>query len=326
MIFLNEKPLFSKMENLVIIGSGPAGLTAMLYAARAKISPFLIDGARIGGIPGGQLMSAGMVENFPALPHGVEGPKIIALMREQIGTYTFNALSADVSRVDLQTRPFKIECPNDKHIETNALIVASGSLMRRLPLSSEEKFWEKGISACATCDGGLPLFRNKPLAVIGGGDSAAEEALLLTRFGSKVFMIHHRDKLRASQILQDRVFSNPKIEILWNKTVVEFLGEDFLSGLRLKDEKTGEIVQLDVSGAFEAIGQRPNTQFLINQLELDATGHIRTMPGTTHASVDGVFAAGDVADNRYRQAITASASGCMAALDAERWLMEQNLL
>ena len=314
------------MEKLIVIGSGPAGLTAVLYAARAKITPLLIEGARNGGAAGGQLMSAGVVENFPAQLAGVNGPKLIELLREQISRYDFTALSADVTNVNLKSRPFEVECSSGRRLEANALIVATGSFVRRLPLLSEEKFWERGISACAICDGGLPLFRNMPLAVIGGGDSAAEEALHLSRFGSKIYMVHRRDNLRASRILQERVLDNPKIEILWNKTVVEFVGNDFLTGISLHDEKTGGTIHLEVAGAFEAIGQVPNTHFLAGQLEQDADGHVRNRPGTTHTSVDGVFAAGDVADRRYRQAITASASGCMAAMDAERWLQENKFL
>jgi thioredoxin reductase (NADPH) len=314
------------MEKLTIIGSGPAGLTAALYAARANIHPVLIEGARVGGISGGQLMNAGVVENFPGQPKGLAGPMLIAQMREQLAAYAFTTIAADVTSVDLKARPFTLRCSNGQTIESGAILIATGAMVRRLPLPSEVKFWEKGISACAICDGGLPLFRNNRLAVIGGGDSAAEEALFLTRFGSKVYLIHHRDKLRASRILQDRVMENPKIEMLWNKTVTEFHGDEFLSGLTLKDEKTGELSRLEVRGAFEAIGHLPNTNFLVGHVDLDASGHILTRQGMTSTSVDGVFTAGDVADRRYRQAITASGSGCMAALDAERWLQEQGLL
>jgi thioredoxin reductase (NADPH) len=314
------------MEKLTIIGSGPAGLTAVLYAARARIVSLLIEGARNGGTAGGQLMSAGVVENFPTHPGGVTGPRVIELLREQISAYEFSVVSADAIKVNLQSRPFEIVCSNGRKIETLALIIATGSFVRRLSLESEKKFWENGISACAVCDGGLPLFWNKPLAVIGGGDSAAEEALFLTRFGSKIYLIHRRDNLRASRILQERLFGNSKIEILWNKTVVGFSGNDFLTGMTIKDEKTGETMQLEVAGAFEAIGHIPNTGFLDNQLDHDVDGHVRTRPGTTSTSIQGVFAAGDVSDTRYRQAITASASGCMAAMDAERWLQVQNFL
>lgn len=313
-------------ENLVIIGSGPAGLTAALYSARANIRPVLIEGAWGGGVSGGQLMNAGAVENFPGQLGDVDGPDLIAKMREQVGAYKLATISADARRVNLGVRPFEVTCSNGSVIATNAIIVATGAMVKRLPLPSEKKFWEKGISACAICDGGLPLFRNNRLAVIGGGDASVTEALHLTQFGSKVYLIHRRDKLRASRIMQDRVLNNPKIEVLWNKTVVEFFGNEFLQGLSLRDEITGATTLLEVRGAFEAIGHLPNTQFLEGQLAVDSSGNIISRPGGTQTSVEGVFAAGDIADRRYRQAITAAASGCMAAIDAEHWLGEKNLL
>lgn len=313
-------------EKLIIIGSGPAGLTAVLYAARANIGPLIIEGAQSGGIAGGQLMIAGKVENYPAFPRGSDGPRLIRLMREQLQAYDLRVVTADVVGTNLQSAPFGLTCSNGNHVETHALIVATGSAVRRLPLESEQKFWGKGVSACAICDGALPMFRNKPLAVIGGGDSAAESALHLAQFGSKIIIIHRRDRLKASGIMQHRVFNNPKIEVLWNKSVIEFLGNEVLTGLRLKNEKTGETVEVEVSGAFEAIGQMPNNGFLGNQVKLRDSGHIWIKPGTSFTSVDGVFAAGDVTDRKYRQAITASGSGCMAALDAEQWLIEKGLL
>jgi thioredoxin reductase (NADPH) len=313
------------MENLIIIGSGPAGLTAALYAARANINPLLIEGARSGGIAGGQLMIAGKIENYPGFPQG-DGPKLIQLIREQVNSYNVRVISADAVEADLQYRPFGILCSNGKRFEAHALIVATGSTARRLALESEEKFWGKGVSACAVCDGALPMFRNKALAVIGGGDTAAESALHLTQFGSKIYVIHHNDKLRASKIMQLRIVDNPKIEVLWNKTIVDFLGSDVLNGLRLKDEKTGEVNEVEVNGAFEAIGQIPNNSFLKNQLKLDDSGHIWNQPESSLTSVEGVFAAGDITDRKYRQAITASGRGCMAAIDAERWLQERGLL
>jgi thioredoxin reductase (NADPH) len=313
-------------EKLIIIGSGPAGLTAALYAARANINPLIVEGARTGGIAGGQLMVAGKVENFPAVPQDVDGPGLIQLMRTQIAGYKLRVISADVKTTDLAARPFTVACSDGSRYETHAIIVASGATARRLPLASEEKYWGKGISACAVCDGALPIFRNRALAVIGGGDTAAESALHLTQFGSKIFVIHRHNKLRASKIMQYRIVNTPKIEVLWNASVVEFLGNEVLSGLRLKNEITGSLSELEVCGAFEAIGQLPNTSFLSGHLGLDDAGHIQTGPGTTVTSVEGVFAAGDIVDKRYRQAITASGSGCMAAMDAERWLMEKNLL
>jgi thioredoxin reductase (NADPH) len=314
------------MENVVIIGSGPAGLTAALYSARANLNPLLIEGAQIGGIAGGQLMNAGIVENFPAFPLGLKGPELVSLMYHQAKNYNVRILPADVIETDLRTHPLHISCSNNSCYTTHALIVAAGASAIRLPIESEKKFWGKGISACAICDAGLPIFRNQELAVIGGGDAATEDALYLTNFGSKVYLIHRRDTLRASKIMQNRVFKNSRIEILWNKTVVEFMGKDFVSGLRLKDAITGSITTLEVKGAFEAIGHLPNTGFLKNHLELDTTGYVRNQAGTTLTSVEGVFVAGDICDKKYRQAVTASGSGCMAAMDAERWLQEKNLL
>jgi thioredoxin reductase (NADPH) len=317
---------FAIMEKLVIVGSGPAGLTAALYAARANMDPLLIEGARSGGLAGGQLMIAGKVENFPGLPQSPEGPMLVQLMQEQVRSYNVRIISADALETNLQSRPFGVRCSNGTTYETHALIVASGAMARRLPIASEEKFWGMGVSACAVCDGALPMFRNKPLSVIGGGDTAAESALHLTQFASKVYLIHHRDALRASNIMQHRVLGNPKIEVLWRKSVVEFLGNNVLDGLQLKDEKTGGVSEIKVHGAFEAIGHLPNNAFLRDQIKLDESGHIVNRPGTSLTSMEGVFAAGDVADKRYRQAITASGSGCMAAMDAERWLHENGLM
>jgi thioredoxin reductase (NADPH) len=314
------------MEKLVIIGSGPAGLTAALYAARANLNPLIIEGARSGGLAGGQLMAAGKVENFPALPQSPDGPALIQLMQDQVRSYDVRIISADAVETTLASRPFAVRCSNGNTFETEALIIASGAMARRLPIGSEEKFWGVGVSACAVCDGALPMFRSKPLAVIGGGDAAAESALHLAQFGSKVYLIHHRDTLRASKIMQHRVLTNQKIEVLWNKSIVEFLGDGALHGLLLRDQKTGELSELEVSGAFEAIGQLPNQGFLKSQLKLDESGHIWNEPGTSLTSIEGVFVAGDVADRKYRQAITAAGSGCMAAMDAERWLHEKGLL
>jgi thioredoxin reductase (NADPH) len=313
-------------ENLVIIGSGPAGLTAALYSARAKIDPLLIEGALTGGMAGGQLMTAGNIENFPAFPQAPSGPRLVALMREQITTYKVRTITDDVIEADLGSSPFAVVCSNGTRIHAMSIIVSTGAAVRRLPLKSEVKFWGHGVSACAICDGALPMFRNKPLAVIGGGDSAAEDALHLTQFGSKIYVIHRRDRLSASRIMQDRLQKHPKIEILWNKTVSEILGAEELTGVRLKDEKNGSFSALEVAGVFEAIGHIPNVSFLKNQLVLHVSGHIKTESGSTAASAAGVFAAGDVVDRKYRQAITASACGCMAAIDAERWLQEKGLL
>lgn len=310
-------------EQLVIIGSGPAGLTAAIYAARANLKPFLIEGFQEGGIPGGQLMITTTIENFPGFPDAIQGPQLMANMREQALGHGTRITTDDVTEADLSRRPFKLTTANGETCTANALIVASGATARHLPLDSEKKYWGRGISACATCDGSLPVFRNKELAVIGGGDTAIEEALHLTRFASKVFLIHRRSELRASKVMQNRAKTNPKIQILWNKTVEEFMGGKTLDSLKLRDTVTGEASELAVAGAFEAIGHIPNTGFLKGRIATNDLGYIVTLPGSTHTNVEGVFAAGDVQDHKYRQAVTAAASGCMAAKEAEDWLRDQ---
>jgi len=310
-------------EQLIIIGSGPAGLTAAIYAARANMRPFLIEGFQEGGIPGGQLMITTMIENFPGFPEAIAGPQLMANMREQALRHGTRIATDDVTEADLSRRPFMLTTVNGETYAANALIVASGATARRLPLDSEKKYWGRGISACATCDGSLPVFRNKELAVIGGGDTAIEEALHLTQFASKVFLIHRRSELRASKVMQNRAKTNPKIQILWNKTVEEFSGEKTLNSLKLRDTVTGEGSELVVAGAFEAIGHIPNTGFLKGRIATNDLGYIVTLPGSTHTNVEGVFAAGDVQDHKYRQAVTAAASGCMAAKEAEEWLRDQ---
>jgi len=307
-------------EKVIIIGSGPAGLTAAIYAARANLSPLLFEGFQDGGIPGGQLMITGMVENFPGFPDGIHGQQLMANMREQAEKLGARMIMEDVLSVDLSARPFTVVSSSEEKYTSDALIIATGATANRLPLDSEKRLWGRGISACAVCDGALPVFRNRELAVIGGGDTAVEEAVYLTQFGSKVYLIHRRDELRASKIMRARAEGHPKIEILWNKTVDEFTGDDQLSGLKLRDTVTKEVSELAVAGAFEAIGHKPNTGFLNGQLETDPQGYIVTKPGASSTSVPGVFAAGDVQDPVYRQAVTAAGSGCMAALEAERYL------
>ena len=309
-------------ENLIILGSGPAGLSAAIYAARANMQPLLFEGFMDGGIPGGQLMITTVIENFPGFHHGIKGPELMANMRIQAGHYGTRMVTEDVAGVDLSKTPFTIMSMNDETYSANALIVATGATARRLPLESEKRLWGRGISACATCDGSLPIFRNKPLAVIGGGDTAIEEALHLTQFASMVYLVHRRDSLRASNVMQDRIKRHPKITILWNKVVEDFLGERAVSSLRLKDTQTGEIADLPIAGVFEAIGHTPNTGFLKGQLTTDDLGYLVTEPNSTHTNIPGVFAAGDVKDRKFRQAITAAGSGCMAAVEAEWWLRE----
>lgn len=309
-------------EKVIIIGSGPAGFTAAIYAARANLQPLLFEGFQSGGIPGGQLMITNEVENFPGFPQGILGPQLMTNMREQAIKHGTRMIMEDIIDADLSSRPFKITTMSDEVFTAQSLIIASGATARRLPLESEKRLWGRGISACATCDGALPVFRNKDLAVLGGGDTAVEEAVHLTQFASKVYMIHRRDELRASKVMQKRAKENQKIEILWNKVVEEFIGELKVEALSLRDIVTGEMSRLPVAGVFEAIGHDPNVAFLKGQITTDEQGYIKTVPGTPRTNIDGVFAAGDVQDHKYRQAISAAGSGCMAAIEVERWLQE----
>ncbi len=314
------------VNKVVIIGSGPAGLTAAIYAARAKLDPVVFEGVQIGGTAGGQLMTTGLVENFPGWPEGIDGQELMMKVREQAENLGTKLIMDDIIEIKTDTKPFTLITSGKEEIQAESIIIATGALARRLPLESEQRLWGRGISACAVCDGGLPMFRNKPLAVIGGGDSAVEEAEHLTNFGSKVYLIHRRDELRAGEVMKDRAIKNPKIDILWNKVPVEFLGDDVITGIKLKDTKTDEISEIEVAGAFEAIGHVPNTKFLDGQLELNEEGYIVTKPDTTLTSVAGIFAAGDVMDSDYQQAITSAGTGCKAALDAENYLRESGVL
>ncbi len=309
------------MENVIIIGSGPAGHTAAIYTARASLKPLMFEGMMAGGIaPGGQLTTTTEIENFPGFPEGISGPLLMERMREQSLKHGARMATETVLRVDLSRRPFRVVTEAGGEMEARVLIVASGATARRMHIAGEDKFWQRGISACAVCDGALPLFRGKVLVVVGGGDSAIEEACHLSKYAAKVILMHRRDELRASKAMQDRVRANPRIEIMWNTLPVEAYGDKFLAGLRVKDVKTQSSAELACSGLFYAIGHAPNTVFLGGQLDLDDAGYIRTVPGTTQASVAGVFACGDVQDRKYRQAVVAAGSGCMAALDAERFL------
>ena len=310
-------------ERLIIIGSGPSGLTAAIYSARANMQPLMFEGFQEGGIPGGQLMITSVVENYPGFPNGIMGPELMANMREQAIKHGTKIITEDIVNVNLQVYPFEVTSMSDEIFYADAIIIASGATAKRLPLPSELAFWGRGVSACAVCDGALPIFRNRELAVIGGGDTAVEEALHLTQFASKVYLIHRRDELRASKVMQKRILTHPKVQILWNKAVETFVGEKQLTGLKLKDTVSGEISELPVIGCFEAIGHVPNTGFLKGQLETDEQGYLKTIPGSTKCSVEGVFVAGDVQDSKYRQAITAAGSGCMSAVEAERWLQER---
>jgi thioredoxin reductase (NADPH) len=310
-------------EKVVIIGSGPAGHTAAVYAARADLNPLMFEGFMAGGVAaGGQLTTTTEVENYPGFPEGIMGPALMDDMRKQSVRFGTRIKTATVDSVDLSKRPFKvISGKNEIHAET--LIIATGATAKRLGLPGEEQYWQRGMSACAVCDGALPIFRDKPLVVIGGGDSACEEASYLAKFGSKVTMLVRRDELRASKAMQQRVFDNDKIEIMWNHNATEVTGDGkLLTNVKVRNNKTGEEGTLEAGGLFYAIGHQPNTEFLDGQVETDETGYIITDGKSTATSVPGVFAAGDVQDKTYRQAVTAAGTGCMAALEAEKFLVE----
>ena len=311
----------SQTERVIIIGSGPAGHTAAIYTARGNLQPVMFEGFSVGGIAGGQLMTTTEVENYPGFPEGVDGQALMEAMRKQSLRFGARLFTEDVARVDLSRRPFVV-ASSQRELTAQALIIATGATAKRLGLPSEPRLWNKGISACAVCDGALPLFRNKPLVVVGGGDSAAEESTFLTKFASKVHLIHRRDALRASKIMQERVLKHPKIEVIWNTVLDDVLGEDAVSGVRLRDVVTGKKRDLPSGGLFYAIGFTPNTALFKGQLARDADGYLMAGPDSTHTSVPGVFACGDVQDKKSRQAVTAAGSGCMAALDCERWLLE----
>jgi thioredoxin reductase (NADPH) len=349
------------VEKVVIIGSGPAGWTAALYAARANLGPLVFEGAVTpenqtkGTIPLGQLALTTEVENFPSWPagetreylktalpperqpywvqdgkdqplHGIQGPELMELMRQQAINFGTRVITDDIVSVDLSRHPFRLRSLEDQTVEALALIIATGARANYLGLPSEDRYKNRGVSACAVCDGALPRFRNRPLVVIGGGDSAVEEATYLTKFASTVYLVHRRDQLRASKIMQERALSHPKITPKWNRTLDEVLGDDRagVTGARLRSTVDSQTEHLEVGGVFLAIGHTPNTDFLAGQLKLDEKGYVQWVkPQRTWTSVEGVFAAGDVADSYYRQAVTAAGTGCMAALDAERWLADK---
>jgi thioredoxin reductase (NADPH) len=347
-------------ERVIIVGSGPAGWSAAIYAARAELSPLVFEGAiteenRLAGtLPLGQLALTTEVENYAGFPagdlrvfletaidperfqymnvvherHAVTGPELMELMRQQAVNFGARIITDDVVAADLKRRPFGVRTREGKSHETHALVVATGARANYLGLPSEDKYKNRGVSACAVCDGALPRFRNKPLVVVGGGDSAVEEATFLTKYASRVHLVHRRDKLRASMIMQERALGNPKIQMEWNQTLEEVLGDDKagVTGVRLASTVGEKSQQLEASGVFLAIGHTPNTTFLAGQVALTEKGYIKwTQPFRTATSVEGVFAAGDVADDYYRQAITSAGTGCMAALDAERWLSAQGI-
>ncbi len=304
------------MHKVVIIGSGPAGLTAALYCARANLSPLLVEGLQAGG----QLTLTTDVENYPGFPEGIMGPKLMKDMREQAARFGTEFFSGDVTNVDLKNYPLKITIADKPVIETESLIIATGATALMLNIDSEQRYLGNGVSTCATCDGAF--FKGKHLVVVGGGDSAMEEGTFLTKFASTVTVVHRRDTLRASKIMQERAFKNPQVKFIWDSAVEEIYGDGIVQGIKLRNLKTNTVLEHPCDGVFIAIGHTPNTSLFINQLEMDEQGYLLTHDGTK-TNISGVFAAGDVQDHVYRQAVTAAGSGCMAAIDVERFLEQK---
>ena len=310
-----------KHRKIIIIGSGPAGLTAAIYASRANLSPLIFEGLQ----PGGQLTITTEVENYPGFEHGIQGPELMDVMRKQALRFGAESQYKIVSKVDFSQRPFKVWVDEDMYT-ADAVIVSTGASAQWLGLESEKQFSGYGVSACATCDGFF--FRNQEVFVVGGGDTAMEEASFLTKFASKLTLVHRRDEFRASKVMQDRVLNNPKVSVEWNSVVEEVLGtveneKKRMTGLKLKNLKTGAVKEVKADGLFLAIGHKPNTKIFQGILDMHENGYLKVQPGSTRTNIEGIFAAGDVADHYYRQAVTAAGSGCMAAIDAERWLAEQ---
>ena len=319
----------SDVEKVVIIGSGPAGWTAALYAARADLNPLLYEGAPTQEmIPGGQLMFTTEVENFPGYPEGVTGQEMMADFKAQGLRFGTRVVTDDIVKCEFDQTPFVLHTGEGETIRAHAVIISTGAKAKWLWLDNEQRLAQSGggVSACAVCDGALPAFRNQHVVVVGGGDTAVEEASFLTKFASKVTIVHRRGELRASKIMQDRVLDNPKVEMAWHSEVVDVYGDPVITGVQMKDTRTGETRDVECKGLFIAIGHEPNTKFLEGQIDTDESGYIvPKRPGSTATNIDGVFAVGDVADKVYRQAITAAGSGCMGALDAERYLATHNI-
>ncbi|MCY6493210.1 thioredoxin-disulfide reductase [Leptolyngbya sp. GGD] len=313
------------VENLVIIGSGPAGYTAAIYAGRANLKPLVFEGFQAGGLPGGQLMTTTEVENFPGFPQGITGPQLMTQMKAQAERWGAELVTEDVLSVDFSTRPFKIRAET-REVAAHSVVIATGATAKRLGLPSEHEFWSRGISACAICDGATPIFRGVPLVVIGGGDTAAEEAIYLTKYGDHVNLLVRSDVMRASKAMQDRVLSNPRITVHWNSEAIDVVGDEkHMTGVKIRNRQTGEESIIEAKGLFYAIGHTPNTALFKGQIELDEVGYIKTH-GSVETNLEGVYAAGDVQDHEFRQAITAAGTGCMAAMLAERWLSANGLV
>ncbi len=318
----------STAENVVIIGSGPAAWTAGIYAARANLRPLVIEGVPIGTqLPGGQLMLTTDIENFPGFPEAISGPDLMERIKAQAVHHGTRVVSDMVASVDFSQRPFRVKTDWSGEFTAHTVIIATGAAAKWIGLDNEIRLAQQGggVSACAVCDGAMPFYRNKRLAVVGGGDTAMEEAMYLTKFASEVVVIHRRDAFRASKVMASRVLSHPKVRVIWNAEVAEVLGTEFITGVRLRDTVNGAESELELGGLFVAIGHTPNTAFLDGQITTSQHGYIQVAPWRTATNIDGVFAAGDVIDDYYRQAITSAGTGCMAALEAERWLAHHGI-
>jgi len=315
----------AKRAKIVIVGSGPAGYTAAIYASRANLNPILFEGF-YSGPAGGQLMTTTEVENFPGFPEGITGPKMMEAFRQQAIRFGTTMITEDVMEVDFDQHPFKVVGKNQT-VLADSVIISTGATAMRLdiPGTKDGEFWQKGVTACAVCDGAMPIFRNKDLYVIGGGDSAVEEGIFLTKFAQKVYIVHRRHELRASKIMQQRALSHPKVEVIWDSVVTNVEGGNVVETVTIKNIKTGEESKRPAGGVFFAVGHKPNTDFLVGKIDLYESGYIKVDPGTTRTSKDLVFAAGDAMDHVYRQAITAAGTGCMAALEAEKELTARGL-
>jgi thioredoxin reductase (NADPH) len=318
----------SRPENIVIIGSGPAAWTAAIYAARANLNPIVFEGEPVGTeLPGGQLMLTTDIENFPGFPEAISGPDLMDRMKAQAVHHGTRVVSELVKHVRLDGKPFEIVPNYSAPITAHTVIIATGAAARWIGLENELRLATSGggVSACAVCDGAMPFYRNKRLAVVGGGDTAMEEAMYLTKFASEVVVVHRRDSFRASKVMANRVLEHPKVRVIWNAQVTEVLGDEFITGLQLTDTRNGTVSEIEVGGLFVAIGHTPNTKFLQGQLDTTEHGYVKVAPWRTETNIPGVFAAGDVIDDYYRQAITSAGTGCMAALEAERWLAHHGI-